>query len=86
MCHYFLRFVRGLKETNRAGTLKMFLRVCYEDVLHVIVSDETSQKVQWRSSGRINDLGPGLSGLLILLAVIGGKYTIYSFTSLINFF
>lgn len=46
----------------------------------MFLCDETSQKMQWRSVGRVNDLRPGLSGLMNMLSVIGGKHLLFALT------
>ncbi|KAK4005655.1 hypothetical protein OUZ56_010697 [Daphnia magna] len=44
----------------------------------LFLCDETSQKMQWRSVGRVNDLRPGLSGLMNMLSVIGVALDIFN--------
>ena len=46
----------------------------------MFLCDETSQKMQWRSVGRVNDLRPGLSGLMNMLSIIGGKHLLVALT------
>ena len=52
----------------------------------MFLCDETSQKMQWRSVGRVNDLRPGLSGLMNLLSIIGGKHLLFALTYSLIFF
>ncbi|EFX63913.1 hypothetical protein DAPPUDRAFT_334825 [Daphnia pulex] len=53
---------------------KAFVNQAYR----LFLCDETSQKMQWRSVGRVNDLRPGLSGLMNMLSVIGVALNIFN--------
>jgi hypothetical protein len=77
ICILFSPQVFFISERYKASkSIGAFVNQAYR----LFLCDETSQKMQWHSVGRVNDLRPGLSGLMNMLSVIGGKHLLFALT------